>query len=194
MILGHGVYHRHSQDLSQSLAVYPDPLFLGGVAHVQGHHRRKAHLQKLHHQVEAPLGGRSVHDHHAQVRVILQKVFRRHPLVGGGGPQAIDSRQIHHGDGAPGKAHLPFPALHRDPGPVPHRGPGSREDVEKAGLSRIGIARQGHHAPHVSVSSGRSVGRSGCMGPWKGGVPAPTEPRRIGAPARTPENVRKQGR
>ena len=90
--------HRHAQTLFQQRDVHALTALFGQVHHVEGHQHRQAHLDELHHQIQAARQLRGIHDaDHRIGQAAMQTTrqgFVRNMLFAGARSQAVAAWQI----------------------------------------------------------------------------------------------------
>ena len=137
---GNGHHGRSEQGLH---AVDVDGAAVGRhlIHHIERHHHRDVHLQKLHGQIEIPGNVGGVDDIDDRLWFFVQHEAAGNELLTAVGGHGIDAGQIRHQRVVPAPDDAVFPA-DRDAGEIAYMLIGAGELVEQGGLSAVLVADQ----------------------------------------------------
>ena len=143
-VTAHGRADRDSEQARELFHIEGVALRLELVIHIEGHHHAQVHIYDLGGKVEVPFDVGGIHNVDYHVGKLFYEVFAHIELLGAVCRQGVCAGQVHEHEVVAAVAEAALLGIDGDPAVVAHMLVAAGGDVEKGGLSAVGVADEGH--------------------------------------------------
>ena len=139
-----GGHDRHTQKRAQLADIQIVATLLQFIVHIQRHHHRDIHIDKLGGKIEVAFQVAAVHHVQDNIRIFFQNMLAHIEFLGRVSTEAVGARQVHQVESVAAVGEGAHLLVHGHATVVAYALMGVRSDIEDAGLAAVRVPHQRH--------------------------------------------------